>query len=304
VVAGDLSEVDRRSSRLGRESFARQMLFLKEQYRVIDLDEHLDRLHRGSLDPACVSVTFDDAYAGVAEVAAPVLKDLEMPAAVFAISGTLLEPEKLLHYEELEAALSLTAHSEVAIPELGFPRLGLSSDKSRSLFLKRVKGALKGLPEQRRAHLQQLLLDRLEVRAEQLTVSQLPRARKMDGATLRTLQDSGLWTVGAHTRSHRVLSQLDPGDCREEIFGCRDDLTRVLEQAPRYLAYPYGKPEHVGELAPRWAAEAGFSASFSTVPGGNGAQADLHRLKRVEFIDLIALSAPEVVEKARQVFRR
>ena len=170
VVEGSVSEVDRRSSRLARDRFALQMSFLKEQFRVISLDEYWDRLQSDRTDPRCVSITFDDAYAGVGEVAAPILADLELPAAVFAISGTLQEPDMLLHYEELEAALALTQQPDVAAPELGFERLRIASDKSRTLFLKRIKTALKGRPEEQRAAIQSALIERLQVQPGQLNV--------------------------------------------------------------------------------------------------------------------------------------
>ena len=87
VVEGVVSEVDRRSSRLERDKFARQMQFLHDNYRVISLDEQVDRIRSGREEANCLSVTFDDAYSGVDEVAVPILAELGMPAAMFAISS-------------------------------------------------------------------------------------------------------------------------------------------------------------------------------------------------------------------------
>lgn len=303
VVEGELSEVDRRSSRLGREMFALQMNFLRAHFQVIPLAEHIDRLINGNLDDRCVSVTFDDAYEGVEKLAAPILASLGMSAAVFAISTTLAEPDRLLHYEELEAALALTACVTVEAPELGFDVLRIGADKSRALFLKRVKTALKGVGEKQRGEIQNLLLSRLGVSQNQLTVTGLPRARKMTAEALQNLKASGLWEVGAHTRTHRVLSRLSEGEAREEIFGCRAELAEALGQAPEFLAYPYGKPEHVGSVT-AIAQEAGFKAAFSTIGGANDAKTDRFMLKRVEFIDLMAVQPRELQDEARRVFRR
>jgi peptidoglycan/xylan/chitin deacetylase (PgdA/CDA1 family) len=300
VVEGELSEVDRRSSRLGAERFALHMAFLAEHYRVISLHELMQRLASGDSDPRCLSITFDDAYAGVAEVADPILERLGLPAAVFAITSTLDHPQALLHYEELEAALQLSERTEVAAPELGFDRLRIASDKSRALFLKRVKTALKGLPEEPRDEIQRLLLQRLGVTKEQLSAALLPRARKLTTPQLRALAASGRWTVGAHTRSHKVLSRLHEQHCRDEVAGSHRDLLAAMGEPPSFLAYPYGKPEHVGGLAPRLAAEAGFRAAFTTTAGPNLPGDDPFHLKRVELIDLLAAAPPAIQQKARQ----
>lgn len=310
VCDGELSEVDHRSSRIERARFERQMRFLKEHYQPVHLDELMRRREAGDFDPRCVCVTFDDAYAEVATAADPILEELEIPAAVFVVSSTLSDLHTLLNYEQLEAALVLTQQPAVAAPELGLETLKLTSDKTRAMFLEKVKAALKKLPEPQRAEIQSTLLARLQVQPGQLTVTVLPRARKMDTITLAHLARTGRWTIGAHTRTHRVLSRLDPDSCRDEVMGCRAELAEALGAelgeapgtAPRYLAYPYGKPEHVGELAPRLAEEAGFSAAFSTVSGQIGPDAEPFMLRRVSFGGLIAAAPPDVLARAREVF--
>ena len=302
VVEGPVSEVDRRSSRLGHERFAMHMRFLRDHFTIISVGEYLERLDSGDLDPRCACVTFDDAYAGVAEVAAPILAELSIPATVFAISGSLPQPDRLMHYEELEAALNLTERDAVEVPELGFESLRVGSDKTKAVFLKRVKTALKRVPESERLGIQGALLERMGVSPEQLTVAGLPYARKMSAEQLRSLLSQGLWEVGAHTRSHRVLAQLPADECREEIFGCRAELTEALGSEVSLLAYPYGKPEHVGDLAPGLAKEAGFKAAFSTLCGNNDSASNRYMLQRVEFLELMGQQSPEFQDMARKHF--
>ena len=302
VIEGPTSEVDRQSSRLGGNRFAMHMRFLREHFHVVSVSEYLQRLDAGELDPRCVCLTFDDAYAGVGEVAAPILAQLGIPATVFAISDSLDRPDRLMNYEELEAALHLTACEEVAVPELGFGTLCLGSDKVNALFLKQVKTALKRVPESERSHIQGALLERLDVAPEKLSVAGLPHARKMTAEQLQALLSQGLWEVGAHTQSHRVLAQLPPERCHEEIFGCRAELIQALGSEVSLLAYPYGKAEHVGDLAPRLAREAGFRAAFSTVCGNNDRASHRHMLRRVEFLELMAQQSLEFQNVARKFF--
>lgn len=302
VIEGPLSEVDRQSSRMAGDRFAMHMRFLREHFHIVSVSEYLQRLDAGDLDPRCVCLTFDDAYAGVGEVAAPILAQLRIPATVFAISGSLDQPERLMNYEELEAALRLTAREQVEVPELGFEALLIGSDKSNALFLKQVKTALKRVPESERLRIQGALLERLDVAPDQLSVAGLPHARKMTAEQLRGLLSQGLWEVGAHTRSHRVLSQLPAEQCREEIFGCRAELIQALGSEVSLLAYPYGKTEHVGDLAPGLAKQAGFKAAFSTVCGNNDPTSHRYMLRRVEFLELMGQQSPEFQNVARKFF--
>ena len=56
---------------------------------VVGLSEGLAALRAGTLPPRSVALTFDDGYAGVAELAWPELKARGWPATLFAVSGYL-----------------------------------------------------------------------------------------------------------------------------------------------------------------------------------------------------------------------
>lgn len=71
--------------------FADQMSALAEAgYRAISVDD-FDAWRRGvkSLPATAFVLTFDDGFAGVHEFAAPVLRNLDWPAAVFLVAGKL-----------------------------------------------------------------------------------------------------------------------------------------------------------------------------------------------------------------------
>ena len=48
--------------------------------------------------------------------------------------------------------------------------------------------------------------------------------------------------MGAHTRTHPILSQVTGDRIGEEIAGSRDDLARRLEGPVEWFAYPQGGP--------------------------------------------------------------
>jgi peptidoglycan/xylan/chitin deacetylase (PgdA/CDA1 family) len=64
--------------------------------------------------------------------------------------------------------------------------------------------------------------------------------RCMTVAELHELLSGGLVEVGAHTRTHPMLSALAPAEQREEIAGSRSDLEAWLGRPVTAFAYPFG----------------------------------------------------------------
>jgi peptidoglycan/xylan/chitin deacetylase (PgdA/CDA1 family) len=82
----------------------------------------------------------------------------------------------------------------------------------------------------------------------------------MDASQLRQWQALGQ-EVGAHTRNHARLLQLDHAHAQEEIAGCKHELESLLGVAVDHFCYPYGEftPEHVA-----LAQEAGYHTVTTT----------------------------------------
>lgn len=70
------------------KDFRAHMKFLADNYHVMDLLEATERISRGrSFEKGSVCVTFDDGYVEYQRWAAPLLKDLGVPATFFIITG-------------------------------------------------------------------------------------------------------------------------------------------------------------------------------------------------------------------------
>ena len=80
---------------VSEDSFRRQIRALESLgYRARRFEELIEAVRSGtSLPPRSFVVTFDDAYACVRKSAAPVLKEFDFPATVFAISSWCEHPD-------------------------------------------------------------------------------------------------------------------------------------------------------------------------------------------------------------------
>jgi len=79
-----------------------------------------------------------------------------------------------------------------------------------------------------------------------------------------TLADGGLIDIGGHTRSHTMLSALDPAAQLEEIRGGRAELERVLGKPVATFAYPFGHADSYRLRTPHLVHKAGFELACTT----------------------------------------
>jgi len=83
----------------------------------------------------------------------------------------------------------------------------------------------------------------------------------MSARTLRKLIDSELVTIGSHSKTHPLLSQMPEEKIEEELYGSRRDLQKFLDVPIDYLAYPSGD---VDERVVKAARQSGYKLAFTT----------------------------------------
>jgi peptidoglycan/xylan/chitin deacetylase (PgdA/CDA1 family) len=235
-----------------------------------------------------MTITFDDGFAGVKDVALPVLAEFGVTAAVFVLTepGGTMRADRLLHFEQLEIAFRLTAATSLDLGWCGEGVAALDSDTARVRVLRTVKRWLKAQPDDERLRFQAALHDQLGVPAE--TISEYGRRfskfRKLTLEDCRALVAAG-WTIGGHTRHHPSLRQCDDNRVRDEIFGNAHDL-EALNFTDIPFAFPYGGDANVDDRARDAVKEAGFRCAWTTVPGDNDATTNRFALRRFSVLGL------------------
>jgi peptidoglycan/xylan/chitin deacetylase (PgdA/CDA1 family) len=235
--------------------FGEQMAWLRRHRRVITLAELLERRENGHTLPArSVLITFDDAYADLAEHAWPVLRRHELPATVFVPTAYPDDPGRSFWWDRLHRALS-AAPAAILPSRMG--ELDLRTPAARSHASRRVRSALKALPHDAAMAAVDDVVDALG--------GDTAPGGVLTWADLRDLVDQGL-EVGVHTRTHPLLDQLPVDRLDDEIAGARDDIERCLGRRATAIAYPNGNHSPaVLEAAER----AGMRVGFATRRGTN-----------------------------------
>lgn len=259
--------------------FAVHMSVLADAFNVIPLAEGVHMLGEGRLPSRAVAISFDDGYADNYEVALPVIRHYGLTATFFVASGYLdggcmfndLVIEACRHAPSGNWSTGLEGVGDLPVDDTG----------SRLAARDRLLAALKYLPPQQREYEAVRLLadaggrrpDRLMMSSEQLL--QLSRAG-MD--------------IGAHTRTHPILAEIDASAAEAEIIRGRDELATITGRTPALFAYPNGKPEiDFIERDVSLARRLGFEAAVTTEWGSAAPASDLFRLPRLASWDRTAL---------------
>lgn len=129
---------------------------------------------------------------------------------------------------------ALVSFAEVAMPEL--VKRGIPS----ALFV--VSGRLGVLPDWRA-----------------FSKEEIPTERTLSANEILSLDDSVI--VGAHTRTHPFLTEVDDATARNEVTSSRTDLQALLRRDVALFSFPYG------EVDPRctsYCREAGYTRVFTS----------------------------------------
>ncbi|MBI5360377.1 MAG: polysaccharide deacetylase family protein [Planctomycetes bacterium] len=99
----------------------------------------------------------------------------------------------------------------------------------------------------------------------------------MDWAEIKRLHLSGV-TIGAHTKTHRVLTELAPADMRAEVEESKKIIEDRIDAPVKYFAYPKGV---YNEEAVKAVQNAGYTAAFGTKKGRKLNKEHLFEIRRI-----------------------
>jgi peptidoglycan/xylan/chitin deacetylase (PgdA/CDA1 family) len=213
--------------------FEQHLSFLKRNCTFIRPEEYTSA--RSSLQSPAVLLTFDDGLRNNAEVVAPMLRHLHIPA-VFFISSRHCAPGKYLWFTYLKMLRSYFHGCAVTL-DGGFISLeGLEREKGIQELTRRLL-ALKPHPEAMYAAIA-TQLPRLEefVSADVL-------ADECDGMTVEQVRELGndpLFAAGGHTVDHPYLTRCDPEEVRRQVGENKTWLEHITGRRCDMFAYPLG----------------------------------------------------------------
>jgi peptidoglycan/xylan/chitin deacetylase (PgdA/CDA1 family) len=251
------------------DDFRRQVDYLASNYEVVSMAEVLEALqHRRRLSPRSVLITFDDAYSDFKDTAWPILRERHLSATVFVPTAYPDHPEREFWWDRLWRAIMGTSRTVLLGRKL---EVRIANREERRLALRELHTHIKGLP-----HAQAMaFVDRICA-----FCGATPTAEKavLSWDELRELAREGV-TLGAHTRTHPILTQMPLAQTRMEIRGSQEDLHQQIGKISPIFCYPNGA---YNEAILRVMRDEGFLLSVTTEDGFNSLDScDSLQLRRI-----------------------
>ena len=252
--------------------FEAALRFLTAHYKPVRLEDVLEASVGGSLPPRAVLVTFDDAYASVVEVAAPLCRKYGVPAVFFVNAAFLdnrrLAPDNLVCYvanvwgmQAINGAVRTVRDHETtqlqSVTEVFssfFPSVTVTE---RETFLEALR------------HLAGITECCLAEETLYLTSQQLRSLASFD------------FEIGNHTYSHVHARRMSQAEFGQEIDRNKSELEALSGTKVRAFSQPYGSSKDLTPELARHLRESGHKAVFLSESVANLRGADPFRLDRV-----------------------
>lgn len=256
---------------IGPDAFEKQVIFLKEHYRVFDLGELVERSRRAQVPQRAVAITFDDGYRDNYEFAFPVLKIHSVPATIFLTTGSIGTDQPLWHDRVFDAFRHATVPRArlQSWPEV---ELKLAPGAERQSSLEMTIRRAKYLPPREKLQ----LVEELE---ERLKPCRSGRVAMLTWDQVREMCHAGIG-FGSHTVSHPILTCVDSVELKRELAASRGMVEDQLRAPCCGFAYPNGQPADYNEDVKAELKKCGYTYAVTTVPGFNTALGDPFELKR------------------------
>jgi peptidoglycan/xylan/chitin deacetylase (PgdA/CDA1 family) len=263
--------------------FADQLAWLARERTVLPVPDFAERHRRGDLPANAIAITFDDGYSCNAEVAAPLLEQMNLPATIF-LPVEWIENGKPFWWEEIR---QIVFDSEAQSLKLGGREIALGEKQAADPEWR--YGAEPATPRQHafRAVWLELLLktpDEIERGMTELR-SQFHRASGRHSTVTPLTPEqvrgtaSAIIEFGSHALRHPALTSLKAADQAHEIGDSLGRCEALAGARPRSFAYPYGIfDEHCERLVEK----AGFTCGCSTEHSAVGPASRNYALPRIQ----------------------
>jgi peptidoglycan/xylan/chitin deacetylase (PgdA/CDA1 family) len=247
--------------------------YLTTFYTPVRLEDVLSNGDGHGLPQRPVLVTFDDAYASVAEYAAPLCRRYGVPALFFVnaafVDNQRLAPDNLICYTASEFGLKMINAAVRTVPRFSDRQIHSLTEVFDALLssmsLSERKGFLEALLELSGVDERKMAMD-----------AQLYLTRK-HLCGLRAFD----FEIGNHTYSHTYCRTLSPKEFVSEVGQNKMELEAMTGGKIRSFSAPYGSSRDVSQELKEYLEASGHEAVFLSESVANLRRLNLFHIDRV-----------------------
>jgi peptidoglycan/xylan/chitin deacetylase (PgdA/CDA1 family) len=269
--------------------FEMHIKYLLNNYRIVDLDQCLSSIPKNESVNQC-TITFDDGWKSVYEIAYPIIMKHKIPITVF-LTTNYMDSD---HWDWTEQSKYLLAKLYLIVKDK-------TSIPCQWNFIKKYN--LTKLQHLKSYELGQYLINKcreLEPLNENEKIAFLEKLKhyiKSEGLSKNPFLSwdninemaKNLISFGAHTMSHPNLTECENDKAEQEIKGSKYRIESVIGKPVDKFAYPYGKfNDKVKEIVK----ESGFKTACTTIGGFVSTNSDQYELNRINIHSAVACNLP------------
>jgi len=238
-------------------TFSQLMVWAKQCFNILPLDDAVRRLSECSLPPRAASITFDDGYADNFHIALPILESLGLTATFFISTGYL--NGGIMWNDKVIAAIRHCRTSHLDLSSMG---LGSHDLSTAALVRQCISEVLRNIK-----HLKPSQRDESVSRILTITDTTPRNDLMMTNDQVIAMRQAGM-RIGAHTVSHPILANLESKAVWDEVADSKCFLENLLQERIGLFAYPNGKPDLDYRMSDvEIIRELGFDAAVTTAWG-------------------------------------
>lgn len=248
------------------EVFKIQLELLRSKYHLISLPEFLQWIdEKLNLPPHSVLLTCDDGLLNTLTEMLPIIQTLQVPFLFFVTSASASGAHLMLWYEAVFLWLWERRRINIQISETHATYFTEDFSRDISIWRPLIRDLSGFDPEVREQILQDIRTQLGISKNWESSYSHNEALRRrflmMNAAEIREVAAAGV-TIGAHTLSHPMLSQMTESAAYRELSDSRSKLEAALGRPVLSLAYPFGDAASVTPREPELARRAGFQCAF------------------------------------------
>lgn len=242
------------------ETFEQHLIFFKQHFELISISQ-LHTLHsQPDVKKKYAVITFDDGYHDNYDLAFPLLKKHNVPAALF-VATDFIDQKCIPWWDETAWLIRQCSIEQIAAT--GW----MSINQLASLSVaSRIKAILKVMKQDRQSPIEEKL-QKLRIIAQQtFDNSRLEQKLFADWKMIKEMANNGV-TIGSHTCSHRILSHLSNEEQQQELTVSKAKIEQNIATSVEALAYPVGGINSFNESTIKLTKAAGYNIAFSYING-------------------------------------
>lgn len=248
------------------DQFDKQIRWLSENRRIVSLDEVVEAV-RGSrrVPDHSTLITFDDGAIDNYDVAYPILRKHEA-TAVFFIPTLMLTERQTGWWDNLAHILKTAPPGAGHVTLFGrsIP-VSLATPDAVRRSIQLIQGHIKAQSE---VDYTDFLGAIAAATGGRMPSRDVQSTQMVTEEHLRDMRSGGM-SIGAHSHSHRILSQITEREQRIELQDSKSILEEILGERVLGMAYPVGGEGHYTVTTCELAREAGYECAFNfRQPGG------------------------------------